>query len=355
MWAYVRQAEATREAAVEAVDDLHRHYTRVFVVDRTGVPFPRRAADGTMELDFAKHDAMVELYRGADQLLFFWGKSGSKPALPQLGRTMTPAWQRAVAEWLKRWVAHLADLGIGYDQFAMYPYDETLSEEFYLLARFIKESVDPQIRIYANSHGKKGTDEMARIEPYIDVWCLPDRDYQHHDPAERRPVKPGVSIWTYATRWPGKANPPYRYYRLQAWRAFERGDTGCGFWAYADPRPGAGSLWNDFNTQAGRYGVVYGASGSPVPTGSERIVPSRRWEAWRDGIEDYEYLHRLQTLIERSRVSGIPKAIVEQAELTLGHTVHAVLSHPDDSETVQRARRQITEAVLVLENAANAE
>ncbi|MCH7700812.1 MAG: DUF4091 domain-containing protein [Planctomycetes bacterium] len=353
-WAYVRKAEATRQAAAEAVADLQRHYTGVFVVDPANIPFPKRAADGTLAIDFAKHDSMVELYRGADQLLFFWGRSGSKPALPQLGRTMTPAWQRAVAEWLKRWVAHLADLGIGYDQFAMYPYDETLSEEFYLLARFIKESVDPQIRIYANSRGKKGTHEMARIEPYIDIWCLPDRPYQYHDPSDRRPVRPGATIWTYSTRGPGKANPPYSYYRLQAWRAFERGDTGCGFWVYADPRPGAGSLWNDFNTQVGRYGVVYGASGSPVPTGTEGIVPSRRWEAWRDGIEDYEYLHRLQSLIDRSKSTGVRKAIVEQAVVILRDAVQAVLSRPDDSDTVQQARQQISEAVLALENAANA-
>ncbi|MCH7721145.1 MAG: hypothetical protein IH988_09190 [Planctomycetes bacterium] len=353
-WAYVRMSEATREAAVEAVADLHRHYTRVFVVDRASVPFPRRAADGTMELDFAKHDSTVKLYQGAEEVLFFWGMGAASPTLRQLGQTMTPAWKRTVTEWLQRWVAHLKELGVGYDQFAMYPYDETLCDDFFHLAKFIKESVDPQIRIYANSRGKKGTNEMARIEPYVDVWCLPDRAYQYHDPSDRRPAKPGATIWTYSAGGPGKANPPYSYYRLQAWRAFDRGDTGCGFWAYADPRPGAGSLWNDFNTQIGRYGVVYGASGAPVNTQGERIIPSRRWEAWREGIEDFEYLHRLQTLIETTRASGVASALVDRAERTLRDAVHTVLSRPADSETVQQARRHITEAVLALENAANA-
>lgn len=353
-WAYVRKAEATREAAVEAVTDLHRHYTRVFVVDRASVPFPRRAADGTMELDFAKHDSTVKLYQGSEEVLFFWGMGAASPTLPQLGQTMTPSWKRTVTEWLQRWVAHLKELGVGYDQFAMYPYDETLCDDFFQLAKFIKESVDPQIRIYANSRGKKGTNEMARIEPYVDVWCLPDRAYQYDDPSDQRRAKPGATIWTYSAGGPGKANPPYSYYRLQAWRAFDRGDTGCGFWAYADPRPGAGSLWKDFNTQIGRYGVVYGASGAPVNTEGERIIPSRRWEAWREGIEDFEYLHRLQTLIETTRASGVASALVDRAERTLSDAVHTVLSRPADSETVQQARRHITEAVLALENAANA-
>ena len=99
---------------------------------------------------------------------------------------------------------------------------------------------------------------------------------------------------------------------------------------------------------------MYGAVGSPVNTGGEGIIPSRRWEAWREGIEDFEYLHRLQTLIDATKAAGVTTAAVDQAERTLHDALHTVLSRRADPETVQQARRKITEAVIALETAASA-
>ena len=71
------------------------------------------------------------------------------------------------------------------------------------------------------------------------------------------------------------------------WWAFKNGLTGAGFWVYADS---GRSSWHDFGKTMGYYGAVYGFAFSPLDTREEHIIPSRRWEVWREGVEDYQYL-----------------------------------------------------------------
>ena len=67
-------------------------------------------------------------------------------------------------------VEHLKHNGIGYDRFALYPYDEYIGDDFYDLARLIKE-IDPRIKIFANSYGK-GPREFKRLKDLVDIWCV---------------------------------------------------------------------------------------------------------------------------------------------------------------------------------------
>jgi len=90
-------------------------------------------------------------------------------------------------------------------------------------------------------------------------------------------------IWIYDTK--SKSLAPYVSFRLMAWEAFFRGYGGIGFWDYADVanvNGNPGSLWNDFDGPYADYNVVYNLDG--------KIVSSRRWEAFKMGIEDYYIL-----------------------------------------------------------------
>lgn len=53
---------------------------------------------------------------------------------------------------------------------------------------------------------------------------------------------------------------------------------GVGFWAYSDTS--GSSAWDDFDGRRPDYAVVYENKNGPVS--------SRRWEAFREGIEDYQ-------------------------------------------------------------------
>jgi hypothetical protein len=91
---------------------------------------------------------------------------------------------------------------------------------------------------------------------------------------------------SYFTSGDGKLLPLNRYYRLQAWQAFELGLDGVGFWAAWD---GAGlsdpaSGWTPFVGDRERdFGVIYV---SPEGCG----LPSRRLLAWSRGIEESRIL-----------------------------------------------------------------
>ena len=225
----------------------------------------------------------------------------------------------------------------------MYPFDETLCDEFYELARLIK-SIDPKIRIYANSFGK-GPADFMRFKNLTDIWCLRNRYCVQHPNWLATIKRFGKEVWTYEALGPGKANHPYSYYRLMPWRAFKRGQTGAGFWNYVDYYKTKG--WDDTGRPHGYYGVVYGSRiQNAVDTLSEDIVPSRRWEAWREGIEDYQYLYELQKAIDLTRQSNPQKA--RQAQRILDTQVDYVLKRPNDFDAAYQARQNITAALLQL-------
>ena len=67
---------------------------------------------------------------------------------------------------------------------------------------------------------------------------------------------------------------------MLAWWAWYYGARGVGFWSYSDT--GGSSAWEDVDGRRPDWAVVY-----ETPRG---IVSSRRWEAFREGLEDYVLL-----------------------------------------------------------------
>jgi hypothetical protein len=70
-----------------------------------------------------------------------------------------------------------------------------------------------------------------------------------------------------------------------SWEAFANGYTGIGFWNYADE--GANKKLNLITdpliSPKSSYSVIYDGPG-------KKIISSRRWEAFKLGIEDYSVL-----------------------------------------------------------------
>jgi hypothetical protein len=113
--------------------------------------------------------------------------------------------------------------------------------------------------------------------------------------------------------------------------------------------PGSGVyVSNDFDKPWDHtgYTVIYGAEQSPVNTYGENIIPSRRWQVWRDGIKDYQYLYELQKAIDFIRDRNPLRA--KEAQQILDTQVDDVLKRPKDCEVVYRARQTITVTLLGL-------
>ena len=164
--------------------------------------------------------------------------------------------------------------------------------------------------------------------------------------AKRLLAKPKDKLfWTYANPigiGPTKANP-YDHYRLAVWRAWKEGMNGYSFWKYG------GGRW-DSTGKGANWGVVYRTDKTGCPTEvskRELVVPSKRWEAAREGVEDYTYLYLLKRAISDHPRGADLKAASEGKKL-LAFWAQEVLEKADNPLLADKAKRQIIKAILSL-------
>ncbi len=167
----------------EMAKDLHNHHINVCVVPAQDLPFLRFSSDQlgvTRKPDYAKLDNAIKQHQYAETFLLGMSFSITQKDFGRFGdvQWMTAAWKKVFTSWLKDLVTHLKEHGVGYDRFALYPFDESIADEYYELAQLIK-SIDPKIRLYANSFGK-GPDEFMRFRDLIDIWCLQESYIARH-------------------------------------------------------------------------------------------------------------------------------------------------------------------------------
>lgn len=329
-------ADATQLAMAK---DMQSHYVNVSVVHPLLIQSVSQ--NNRYLLKFDKELRVKDFARM--HLLYFEWQSGRKDR-GRFGQWMSPLWKSKFSAWIKGLVASLKRKGIGYDRFALYPFDESLCDEFYEVARLIKQ-VDPNILIFTNSFGK-GPRDFMRFKDLVDIWCMQRMLCTKH-PEWLATIKSfGKEVWTYGgygSTGPPKNHLPSAYYRVIAWDAFNRGQTGIGCWVYIDFQEHA---WNDTLKPGGYYALIYDAVKSPVDTYGEKIIPSRRWEAWREGVEDYEYLVQLHKAIEQTKTYN-PQAAAD-AQATLNLQVKRVVNNRADCEIIYSARRIIAETLLQL-------
>ena len=152
-------------------------------------------------------------------------------------------------------------------------------------------------------------------------------------------------LWTYANPigiGPTRANP-YEHYRLSVWRAWKEWMDGYSFWKYG------GGRW-DSTGKGANWGVVYRTDKADCPpevSRRELIVPGKRWEATREGVEDYTYLYLLKRALSEYPRETDSKATREGKKL-LAFWPEEVLKKADHPLLADKAKRQILEAILEL-------
>jgi hypothetical protein len=167
---------------VEAyMKDMKGHYVNAAFVHPD--PLPRLAVDaqGKLATDFAELDHTLDGYQtlGPDKYIFFWGAENYLEPTGNFGSDhpesqgrpefMTPPWKALFRQWLTKWVAHMKDRGIGYDQFVMHPYDEKGGPKVQATIKLIKE-VDPHVQILFNGALGRTVKELEDLAPHVDVW-----------------------------------------------------------------------------------------------------------------------------------------------------------------------------------------
>lgn len=268
-----------------AVDDLKDHHFNVTVIPHHKIYNSSPASGKQTEIIRIKPSFKTELQlrKHADfRLLFLALKMTHK----RFGQNIYSIdWKLKFQAFIRDLVKTLNAQGYTYQDYAIYPYDEYLGKEFIHVAKLIRE-VDPKIKIYANSVGQ-GVGDVRRAAGWVDIWCP-----YFNEVAENKKLLDEIKehckeVWCYGTELrqdyviENAAKLNKLYHRTIPIKAAGMGLKGAGFWTYADRK---GGHYNYFDKRI--YGVIYDSRYSPQDCISEPIVPSKRWQMWREGVED---------------------------------------------------------------------
>jgi hypothetical protein len=159
------------------------------------------------------------------------------------------------------------------------------------------------------------------MDPYVDIWSpyLPRLSNAEEVTFYRQTGKPVVP---YICAENKRVLDPYAFYRLFPWQVWRHGFHGCWIWTYLRGDPWNGREWDG--------GMVYPGQG--------QIVTSRRWEMFREGLEDYLYLHLLRERVESGKAPASATKLLQQAAAE-------VLATPDDPGVAHTWRARLVAAL----------
>jgi len=319
-WGYIHGSRHQHYEA-QSLEDRIAHGNNVFVT--SFVPQATFDAQGELAgaIDYGRHDEFVRRYAPHGLILFQMTGGLSGP----VGRE-SEAYRRAYRTWMQAWVKHLADMGIAYDRYAMYPVDEPGLHDglvaLYLFYAKLTREADPKVWMYTDPVHRITKEELTEMLPYVDIWCPNRIGFLLDVGADKWEIikNSGGQLWTYECEGNAKHQSPLGYYRGQSWLAWRHGLTGIGYWSYctssADP------WFKPTNTQD--YLMTYQG---------ETVVASKRWEAVRDGIEDYGMLTVLRDALGKAKAAGAGSEAIGRAEALLGERAQAIARFCNKDDT----------------------
>lgn len=300
-WSYLNVG-AINTLKRDAVADLVNHgETTVVVPIATLGAYPEvnlRRLDGYI----AAFDEAVKNRRLKKIVLF----------LPLNGRSnlRSDQWKREFVDWYSSAVLMLKQHGWESNQIYFYPYDEPstgMIPEALSFYRWAKDNI-LNIKFFATASNR----DALVLQGFVDILVVKP------ELAEGTIRKSGET-WVYDTKGPGKKNGIYSYYRLLPWLAVANSMSGAGFWSYSD----FGDVSEGWDDIQGERGYNY----SPVYVDNKNnLISSRRWEAWRVGLEDAALLRALD---DRDGRAGARERAMR------------VLSAPEGSNSDADAVRQV--------------
>lgn len=298
-WAYLSDLPILHERDA-AIRDLTAHGINTFVAHPGEIP--GLALDGRWDAAQAARFAhTIAMAKQGTALLLYLGWTATKnPTGYSLAhQAIDPAASDKLIAWIKTLDAYLTTQGLSREQWALYPVDEPNLPSLRFLhavADVVKRQY-PTIRVYATLSAF--ADPAVSISDLESVRSLVDH-WQPSLAVVRGPLGSWFTRlqrdwWLYSNpKSPAKLASPLHDFRLLAWWAWHYGAKGIGFWSYSDTN--GSSAWDDLDSRRPDWAVVYES-----PSG---IVSSRRWEAFREGLEDYALLTTRRTARERIQYIG---------------------------------------------------
>jgi len=268
-----------------------------------------------------------------------WGEGGPPPQfIFSLGGGIMPP-EAELATWVDQFKTVMESHGLSTKQWYFVFADEVsevrLSSEELPLGEQMRKAA-PYAQIFTNSsailndmsESIRFFKTVERREPDIDVALLNPYllDYL------RLGAKP-ITYYRCRGDWANRGGNMYAYYRIYAWHEIKEGIGGMGVWTYSADR-GA----DPWKGPANRYSLVL-----RHPTQERALVHTRRYEVFREGIDDYRYVWKLRDVAQRKS----PEAL-EAAEKLIQEAIQDITTNPSDTTRCEAWRHRIATQILSL-------
>ena len=310
--------------------DLREHYVDTQVVVSSYLPNPVADASGniTQPLDFSRLDKYMDLLPNTRLWIFFmgfeWDHRKMRP-IPGNARR-----EKLFRQWLAAMIAHVKQRGLGYENFAFLWHDEPSQKamrEIVKPSTKVLKSVDPKARVWIDISSDNTAESIAKYDGAADIWCPSSEKLEWSFWKDKRP-------WFYDSA-SDKGRSPSGHYRYKLWLGVRHRAAGNGFWTYTD----SSNLWDDY-AGSPTYSVVY--------DGPDGVISSKRWEAYRAGVEDFELCRLLRkTMTAKARQDGQTPTVIAAGTL-LNQWVQRVLKNRHDPTTADRAHNELLKMLVRL-------
>ena len=337
----------------QAVRDMIDH--NISVIYGPGLPGIPVDADGNLagEVDWTRFDET--LARVPKYFTMLWGA----PPARKWPEGVSPeedgdVYINGIRTAIHAMAEHLEAHGFGYEQWAFYPIDEpwnTGFQEIPHLKHFCEtiKRAEPRAQNYTDPAGLVRVEYLDEFKDLIDIW-QPELNLLKRDPALVAWFQENAKrFWAYEAPGPAKDWKPLGHYRGYGWLAWHFGLEGLSYWVYR----GVDTWW-----------PVSGNDYSAVYQTNDEVVASRRWQADRDGVEDYRAFHLLSQEIAQAREDGraadadaaealIEKALDEVVRWQIGsidEITRMTRDYEIDFDLLCGYRTRIAETILSLRN-----
>jgi len=270
------------------IEGLLSHGNNVFFVQYGKIEYNEN--DEIANIDYSDMDNVIDQFSGKDIFFLVRGLPNIKDEFGSEGFT------KDYQQYLGDFVKHMSEKGIDLNHFALYPVDEPGGHGWEAVNKVIQigeiaHSVNTDIMIYQDGGGELPM--FKAMAKQLDVWVPPFDWLSLKIPEMDVMRNTGKLLWSYNCIY-SSARPVgpnikdinlFYEFRTAALLALRTGATGIGYWVY---KSGNKDLWSRNKFE---YSLVYPGRTNPVT--------SRRWEAVREGIEDYRILSALNKYLSK--------------------------------------------------------
>ena len=305
------------------------------------------------QFDFRGVDATLQRLTDKGMNAFIMGTA---PNLQREKKTeYTPHFIQQFTNMLQAYGDHLRQKG-WLDMAYVYVYDEAPKSawpEVKKIAQAIHAAA-PQARILQCLNEPEGVRELTGFGDVFDIYVA-----QYHKSGVAQSQKKGAEVWLALCCYPMDHPNFFLEYplldvRVTPWICWKYKAHGFEYWspnAWGANGQKKGDRWPKVPWVANTFGRYNGDGYLVYPGADLNPYSSIRLEALRDGLEDYEYLWTLNSLLQKADQRKLTGPAVDEAGrlLSLEELVQETGSYSPHIARYLTHRRQLAEAIVTLQ------